>query len=120
MPISALSPRPPSRASAGCWSRAPWRCAMCRPSDMRAVGRQQRGTALVAGLLLLSVITLLGLAGATSAQVELRLARNEQFRENAVSAASAGIEIAISHVTASAPESVPARLFATLPGDAGS
>jgi Tfp pilus assembly protein PilX len=71
-------------------------------------------------LLLLSVITLLGLAGATSAQVELRLARNEQFRENAVSAASAGIEIAISHVTASAPESVPARLFATLPGDAGS
>ncbi len=77
---------------------------------------KQNGSALVTGLLLLSVVTLLGLAGASAAQVELRLARNEQFRENAVSAASAGIEIAISHVTASAPESVPARLFATLPG----
>jgi hypothetical protein len=81
--------------------------------------RGQNGTALIAGLLLLSVITLLGLAGASAAQVELRLARNEQFRENAMSAASAGIEIAISHVTASAPESVPTRLFATLPGSAG-
>lgn len=74
------------------------------------------GSALVVGLLLLSVITLLGLAGASAAQVELRLARNELFRENAVSAASAGIEIAISHVIESAPESVPTRLFATVPG----
>lgn len=92
---------------------------MRRPGETRAEIPRQRGTALVAGLLLLSVITLLGLAGASAAQVELRLARNEQFRENAASAASAGIEIAISHVTASAPESVPARVFATLPGDAG-
>ena len=71
---------------------------------------RQSGTALVVGLLLLSLMTLLGLAGAATAQVELQLARNEQFRENAASAASAGIEIAIRHVTASAPESVSSPL----------
>ena len=76
----------------------------------------EAGSALVAGLLLLSLITLLGLAGAAAAQVELQLARNEQFRENAASAASAGIETAISHVTSTSPETVPARLFASLPG----
>jgi hypothetical protein len=80
--------------------------------------RTQSGTALVTGLLLLSLITLLGLAGSAAAQVELQLARNEQFRENAASAASAGIEMAISQVTASTPESVPARLYASLPGTA--
>jgi hypothetical protein len=80
--------------------------------------KAQAGSALVVGLLLLSLITLLGLAGAASAQVELQLARNERFRENAASAASAGIETAISHVTSSPPETVPARLFASLPGSA--
>ena len=78
--------------------------------------RAQTGSALLVGLLLLSLITLLGLAGAAAAQVDLQLARNEQFRENAASAASAGIEIAISHVTSSTPESVPPRLYASLPG----
>lgn len=81
--------------------------------------RSQAGTALVTGLLLLSVVTLLGLAGAGAAQVDLQLARNEQFRENAASAASAGIEMALSVVTASTPESVPARLYVSLPGTAG-
>jgi hypothetical protein len=79
---------------------------------------RQRGTALVAGLLLLTLISLLGLAGAAAAQIELQLARNEQFRENAAFAASAGLEIAMSHVTASAPESVPARIHASLPASA--
>jgi hypothetical protein len=81
--------------------------------------RRQAGTALVTGLLLLSLVTLLGLAGAGAAQVDLQLARNEQFRENAASAASAGIEMAIRQVTASSPESVPARLYVSLPGAAG-
>lgn len=75
----------------------------------------QAGIALVAGLLLLTLISLLGLAGGAAAQVELQLARNEQFRENAMSAASAGIEIAIRHVTSSPPEAVPARIHTSLP-----
>ena len=74
----------------------------------------QYGSALGVGLLLLSLITLLGLAGAAASQVELQLARNEQFRENAASAAAAGIEIALRHVTALPPESVPARLAGIL------
>jgi Tfp pilus assembly protein PilX len=64
-------------------------------------GRRPRGTTLVVGLVLLTVVTLLGLAGATGAHIEQQLARNEQFRENAASAASAGIEYAISRIVSS-------------------
>ena len=74
----------------------------------------QQGSVLVVGLVLLSLITLLGLAGAAAAQVELQLARNEQFRENAAAAASAGIEFAISQVTAS--DNMPEHISASLPG----
>lgn len=56
------------------------------------------GSALIIGMLLLSVVSLLALAAASAAHVELQLARNEQFRENAANAASAGIEIAISRI----------------------
>jgi hypothetical protein len=64
---------------------------------------RQRGTTLVVGLLLLAVVTLLGLAGARGAHIERQLARNEQFRENAASAASAGIEYAIRRSVSSPP-----------------
>jgi Tfp pilus assembly protein PilX len=82
-------------------------------------GHRPRGTTLVVGLMLLAVVTLLGLAGAGGARVELQLALNEQFRENAASAASAGIEYAISRIvstshaennSAAAPESASASL----------
>ena len=59
----------------------------------RAAARQRT---LAVGLILLTLVTLLGLAGASSAHVERLLAQNETFRENAASAASAGIEMAIS------------------------
>jgi hypothetical protein len=78
---------------------------------------RQRGTTFVVGLMLLAVVTLLGLAGAGSARVELQLARNEQFRENAASAASAGIEYAIHQiVTTSEFDAVPPRASELLPG----
>lgn len=51
--------------------------------------------------MLLAVVTLLGLAGAGGAHIEWQLARNEQFRENAASAASVGIEYAISRIVSS-------------------
>ena len=60
--------------------------------------RHQRGATLVVGLMLLTLVTLLGLAGAATAHIEPQLAHNEQFRENAASAASAGIEVAISRI----------------------
>jgi len=79
----------------------------------------QRGTILVVGLLLLAVVTLLGLAGAGGAQLERQLARNEQFRENAASAASAGIEYAIRRIVSSPlpdNDTVPHSVAAFLPG----
>ena len=79
---------------------------------------RQRGTTLIVGLLLLTVVMLLGLAGADSANIERQLARNEQFRENAASAASAGIEYAISRIVSSPlPDSdvAPYSAAASLP-----
>ena len=84
---------------------------------MRAAG--QRGATLVVGLLLLTVVMLLGLAGAHGANIERQLARNEQFRENAASAASAGIEYAISRIVSSPPpdsDFAPYSAAASLPG----
>jgi Tfp pilus assembly protein PilX len=75
------------------------------------------GATLIVGLILLSVVTLLGLAGASTAHVEQQLAQNEQFRENAASAASAGIEIAIGLiVTSPTPATVPTFFDAPMPG----
>jgi len=80
---------------------------------------RQRGTTLAVGLILLALVTLLGLAGAGSAHVERLLAQNEAFRENAASAASAGIEIAIrAIVNSSDPVSVPTALAGRVPGSA--
>jgi hypothetical protein len=77
----------------------------------------QRGATLVVGLMLLALATLLGLAGAATAHIEAQLAHNEQFRENAASAASAGVEYAISRiVTTLAPETVSSSSSGTLPG----
>jgi len=77
----------------------------------------QRGATLVVGLILLSLVTLLGLAGASTAHVEQQLAQNEQFRENAASAASAGIEVAISRiVTSSSPAFAPTFIDEPVPG----
>jgi hypothetical protein len=78
---------------------------------------RERGAALAVGLMLLTVVTLLALAAAGGAHVEQVLAQNDGFRENAASAASAGIEMAIrAIVTSSEPAAVPAHLTGTLPG----
>ncbi|MBC8024358.1 MAG: hypothetical protein H7Y89_00045 [Steroidobacteraceae bacterium] len=78
-----------------------------------------RGATLIVGLILLSLVTLLGLAGAGTAQIEAQLAQNERFRENAASAASAGIEFAIRRIV-NTPDltAVPQNLNASLPGSA--
>jgi len=74
-----------------------------------------RGATLAVGLVLLALVTLLGLAGASGAHVERLLAQNEVFRENASAAASAGIEMAILEISNSEPGAVPARLAGRLP-----
>jgi type IV pilus assembly protein PilX len=54
--------------------------------------KQQNGAALVVGLLLLLVLTLLAISGMNTASLELVMAGNTQYGQNAFQAAEAGIE----------------------------
>lgn len=58
--------------------------------------RHQQGAALIVGLLLLTVITLLAITGMNTASTELIMAGNEQFRTSAFEASETGIEEALS------------------------
>jgi type IV pilus assembly protein PilX len=64
---------------------------------------RQQGAALVIGLLLLAILTLLAITGMNTASTELTMAGNEQFRQNAFMAADTGIEQALS-VLPAAPQ----------------
>ena len=57
--------------------------------------RIQAGAALVVGLLLLVVITVLAISGMSTATTELAMARNDQGYENAFQAAETGLEEAL-------------------------
>jgi type IV pilus assembly protein PilX len=57
---------------------------------------RQQGAALVVGLILLVVVTVLAIAGMNTATTELAIARNDQNYENAFQAAETGIETALS------------------------
>jgi Tfp pilus assembly protein PilX len=54
--------------------------------------RHQRGAALIVGLLLLTIITLLAIAGMNSASIELVMAGNTQYHQRAFQASESGIE----------------------------
>jgi type IV pilus assembly protein PilX len=58
--------------------------------------KRQDGAALVVGLILLTVITVLAISGMTTATTELAIARNDQNYENAFQAAETGLEQALS------------------------
>jgi type IV pilus assembly protein PilX len=53
---------------------------------------KQRGAALVIGLILMVVITVLAISGMNTATTELAMARNDQNWENAFQAAETGLE----------------------------
>ncbi|MGH8167323.1 MAG: pilus assembly PilX family protein [Woeseiaceae bacterium] len=55
----------------------------------------QRGAALVIGLILLVVVTVLAISGMNTATTELALARNDQNYESAFQAAETGLEFAL-------------------------
>lgn len=67
-----------------------------RPIHIRLRKRQQ-GVALAVGLLLLLVLTLLGISGMNTASLELIMAGNTQYQQNAFQAAETGIEHALAH-----------------------
>jgi len=56
----------------------------------------QQGAALVVGLMLLVVITVLAISGMNTATTELALVRNDMAYEDAFQAAEGGIDIALS------------------------
>ena len=71
--------------------------------------KQQRGAALVVGLILLVVITLLGVVGMNIANTELASSTSEQLRLRAFNAAETGIEarlqtLRIDATTSSTPD----------------
>jgi type IV pilus assembly protein PilX len=52
----------------------------------------QQGAALIVGMVLLVVLTLLAISGMNTATTELLMAGNEKYQENAFQAAETGIE----------------------------
>ncbi len=58
--------------------------------------QRQDGAALVVGLVLLVVITVLAISGMNTATTELAMARNDQNYENAFQAAETGLENSLS------------------------
>jgi len=73
-----------------------------------AAPRRQRGAALVVGLVLLMVLTVLGVSGMSTATLELTMASNAQYNQDAFQAAETGIDLVIAR-----------RTFNTIPGDPG-
>ena len=62
---------------------------------LTATRSKQRGAVLVVGLILLMILTVLGISGMTTATLELTMAGNAQFYQQAFQAAETGIAIAI-------------------------
>ncbi len=60
-----------------------------------SAANSQQGAALVVGLLLLVVITVLAVSGMNTAATELAMARNNQTYENAFQSAEKGLETAL-------------------------
>ena len=61
--------------------------------------QKQNGAALVVGLILLVVITVLAISGMNTATTELAMARNDQNYENAFQAAETGLALALGQGT---------------------
>jgi len=78
--------------------------------------RAHRGAALVIGLLLMLIITILATAGITMSTGELAMAGNEQFRRQAAEAASSGIEVALAALARSGSGSSQPTTEATRAG----
>jgi len=80
--------------------------------------RQQRGAALVVGLMMLVALTLIGVTTMGMNTMELRMASNAQNKSNAFQAAEAGLEVGLSltdaeNINAAQPIAPPMLVNAT-------
>ena len=66
-------------------------------NDARFSGRRQQGAALVVGLVLLVVLTVLAVSGVFTSTMELRMVRNTQSQERAFQAAEVAVEDALAN-----------------------
>ena len=78
----------------------------------------QQGAALVVGLVLLLVLTILAVSGVVTSTMELRMARNMQTQERAFQAAEVAIEDALSNPVLST-SSVFTQATVAVPDSAG-
>lgn len=72
--------------------------------------KNQRGAALVVGLIMLSIITLLAITAMSTASTELIMAGNEQFRQRSFQASDAGLEQAARDLAKVKQDSVPVKV----------
>lgn len=63
--------------------------------NIKGTRKAQGGAALVVGLILLVIVTVLAVSGMNTATTELAMARNDQNYENAFQAAETGLETAL-------------------------
>jgi type II secretory pathway pseudopilin PulG len=63
--------------------------------SLSAARSKQRGVVLIVALVLLMILTVLGISGMTTATLELTMAGNAQFYQQAFQAAETGLAIAI-------------------------
>ena len=66
-----------------------------RSISLRAAPSRERGAALVTSLILLLILTLVAISGMNTATLELVMAGNTQFQENAFQVAETGVDRAI-------------------------
>src|SRR5262245_51029290 len=91
--------------SGACWCHAPSSCAMRAFTELLPMSKRvpyilprQRGAALVIGLMLLVILTLLAVTGMNTASTELAMAGNEQYQLKAIQASQTGVEQALTVV----------------------
>lgn len=73
---------------------------MTRPRQtFGSTAKRQRGAALVVGLVLMLVLTVLGISGMNTATLELTMAGNTESHQDAFQAAETGIDIPIGQRT---------------------
>ncbi|HEU4517758.1 MAG TPA: PilX N-terminal domain-containing pilus assembly protein [Steroidobacteraceae bacterium] len=88
-------------------------------NDIHIGARRQGGAALVIGLILLVVLTILAVSGVFTSTMELRMVRNSQSQEHAFQAAEVAIEDALANpvLSTSAAFSQATMAVPNSPGD---
>jgi type IV pilus assembly protein PilX len=88
-------------------------------NDLKLGGHRQQGAALVIGLILLVVLTILAVSGVFTSTMELRMVRNLQTQERAFQAAEFAIEDALANpvLSTSTPFSQATVAVPNSPGD---